>query len=88
MITTKFIKHTGWSELQMRIPCDKCKLSDRVTGQTNWQGNIDIFLLSGWYIKRSNGDWNYLCPSCNDDASEEQKKEWQEKVDFKKHYNI
>ena len=83
MIATK---HLGLGKLGVRMKCDHCgKIASK--DSDSLKSNIDLFKRDGWTVYHSEAEWKHECPLCGD-ATEEQKKAFQEKTDRYKKFNL
>lgn len=87
MIQTTIRKHTGWTDMVAHLQCDTCQSRDKVEAGT-FKECIDLAMRDGWAVYRSEMNWNHICPLCNSNALEEQKKTFKDKVDLKAKYGL
>jgi hypothetical protein len=73
----------------MTLRCDTegCR-NRRAEDMSSFKDNIDLFQIKGWLVMRSGGEWKHICPTCSPNSTEEQKAEFQVKIDTFKKYGL
>lgn len=52
--------------------CDHCGTESLDTDETEFYATIDKMKREGWRIQKdSRGDWEHVCPCCQDDDAED-----------------
>lgn len=75
------ISNPNTGGMRVYLVCTTCPREDWHDVET-FRGNINLFQGEGWLVVKDEGKWKHFCPYHNPHATEEQKIDLQERIDY------